>query len=87
MAEEFALLPVRHGEDETNTILAREMPLPVKGAPESPHTKAHILLQAYLSRRTLELPVSDYVTDTKSVLDQAPRVLQVKSLPPLFYIL
>ncbi|BHF81522.1 activating signal cointegrator 1 complex subunit [Sparganum proliferum] len=76
LAEEFALLPVRHAEDETNAILAREMPLPVKGAPESPHTKAHILLQAYLSRRTLELPVSDYVTDTKSVLDQVPRVLQ-----------
>ncbi|VDL92079.1 unnamed protein product [Schistocephalus solidus] len=86
LAEEFALLPVRHAEDETNAILAREMPLPVKGAPESPHTKAHILLQAYLSRRTLELPISDYVTDTKSVLDQAPRVLQTLSQFPVITV-
>ncbi len=78
MCEEFALLPVRHGEDEVNASLAPQMPLPVTRPPECPHAKAHILLQAHLSRRTPQLPVADYVTDTKSVLDQAPRIIQVR---------
>ena len=41
---------------------------------DSPHTKAHLLFQAHFSR--LPLPISDYHTDTKSVLDQAIRILQ-----------
>ena len=41
---------------------------------DSPHTKAQLLLQAHFARAPL--PMSDYVTDTKSVLDQALRVLQ-----------
>jgi hypothetical protein len=39
----------------------------------SPHTKALLLLLAHCCR--LPLPISDYVNDTKSVLDQLPRVL------------
>ena len=39
-----------------------------------PHTKANLLLQAHFS--DLPLPVTDYKTDTKSVLDQAIRVIQ-----------
>jgi activating signal cointegrator complex subunit 3 len=33
-----------------------------------------VLLQAHFAR--LDLPISDYVTDTKSVLDQSIRILQ-----------
>ena len=45
---------------------------------ESPHVKADLLVQAHLARAAL--PIADYVTDTKSVLDQAIRILQVRSL-------
>uniref|UniRef100_A0A0R3U7I7 Helicase C-terminal domain-containing protein n=1 Tax=Mesocestoides corti TaxID=53468 RepID=A0A0R3U7I7_MESCO len=76
MCEEFALMPVRHGEDEVNATLASQMPLRVRGAADSPHTKAHILLQSHLSRRTHQLPIADYATDTKSLLDQTPRIIQ-----------
>ena len=41
---------------------------------DSPHTKAHLLLQAHIGR--LPLPCSDYLTDTKSVMDNALRVMQ-----------
>lgn len=43
---------------------------------DSPHTKTFLLMQAHFSH--LPLPNSDYLTDTKSVLDQTIRVLQVK---------
>ena len=42
---------------------------------ESPHVKASLLLQAHFAR--LPMPIADYTTDTKSVLDQAVRILQV----------
>lgn len=42
---------------------------------DSPHTKTFLLIQAHLSH--LPLPNSDYLTDTKSVLDQSLRILQV----------
>jgi activating signal cointegrator complex subunit 3 len=60
-----------------NADLAKECPINVeeKGMPmESPHTKAHLLLQAHFSR--LQLPCSDYYTDLKSVLDQTIRIIQ-----------
>lgn len=41
---------------------------------DSPHVKTHMLFQAHFGR--LELPISDYFTDLKSVLDQAVRILQ-----------
>ena len=41
---------------------------------DSPHTKTHLLLQARFSR--VSLPIADYGTDTKSVLDQAIRIMQ-----------
>ena len=73
--EEYAQLPVRHNEDTVNSELAQKLPLPVKSHTfDSPHTKAHLLLQAYFSEQ--QLPSSDYYTDTKSVLDQAIRILQ-----------
>ena len=41
---------------------------------DSPHTKASLLLQSHFSCLTLHCP--DYLTDTKSVMDNAPRVMQ-----------
>ncbi|XP_022375871.1 activating signal cointegrator 1 complex subunit 3 [Enhydra lutris kenyoni] len=74
-AEEYTDLPVRHNEDHMNSELAKC--LPFESNPhsfDSPHTKAHLLLQAHLSRTMLPCP--DYDTDTKTVLDQALRVCQ-----------
>ena len=39
-----------------------------------PHVKAFLLLQAYFSR--IDLPITDYVGDQKSVLDQSIRIVQ-----------
>jgi len=74
-ATEFSQLPVRHNEDNVNTELAKQCPLKVNPyTMDSPHTKTSLLLQSHFSRLTL--PCSDYLTDTKSVMDNAPRVLQ-----------
>ncbi|XP_024368754.1 DExH-box ATP-dependent RNA helicase DExH14 isoform X1 [Physcomitrium patens] len=74
-AAEFDELPVRHNEDKVNEGLAKEVRWPVDmRALDDPHVKTNLLLQAHFSR--IDLPVSDYVTDTKSVLDQSIRVLQ-----------
>lgn len=76
-AKEFEELPVRHNEDRVCAELARDPGIlwKVDGtAWDSPHTKAHLLLQSHLSR--LDFEVSDYYTDLKSVLDQTIRVLQ-----------
>lgn len=47
--------------------------IPIRSA-DDPHTKASLLLQAHMSR--LPLPITDYVTDTRSVLDNSARILQ-----------
>ncbi|XP_023223865.1 activating signal cointegrator 1 complex subunit 3-like [Centruroides sculpturatus] len=74
-SEEYDELPVRHNEDALNSDLASNCPLEVdKYTFDSPHTKAHLLFQAHFGR--LQLPCSDYLTDLKSVLDQAIRILQ-----------
>ena len=75
-AEEYAELPVRHNEDQLNSQLAQQLPLPVNPhSYDSAHTKTHLLLQAHFSRAAL--PCSDYGTDTKTVLDNAIRISQV----------
>ncbi|KAG0625562.1 hypothetical protein M758_2G065100 [Ceratodon purpureus] len=74
-AAEFDELPVRHNEEKFNEGLAKELRWPVDmRALDDPHVKTNLLLQAHFSR--IDLPVSDYITDTKSVLDQSIRVLQ-----------
>ncbi|XP_061176706.1 activating signal cointegrator 1 complex subunit 3-like [Saccostrea echinata] len=74
-AEEYAQLPVRHNEDQINSELAQKVPLEVNPHTyDSSHTKTHILLQCHFGQ--LPLPSTDYNTDTKSVLDQAIRILQ-----------
>lgn len=74
-AKEFAGLPVRHNEDVLNEALMHLVPLKVpKHNLDSPHVKANLLLQAHFDR--CPLPITDFITDTKSVLDQSIRVLQ-----------
>lgn len=73
-AEEFNELPVRHNEDKHNVEIARMLPLPIKASEaESPHVKAFVLFQAQFARTPLPM---DYVTDQKSTLDNAIRVVQ-----------
>ena len=40
---------------------------------DSPHTKTHLLIQAHLTR--CPLPIRDYLTDTKIVLDASIRII------------
>jgi activating signal cointegrator complex subunit 3 len=75
-SHEYSELPVRHNEDGLNEELAKDegIRFTVEDLWDSPHVKANLLLQAYFSR--VHLPISDYITDTKSVIDQAIRILQ-----------
>ncbi|KAJ8709095.1 hypothetical protein PYW07_008921 [Mythimna separata] len=74
-SEEYATLPVRHNEDILNGELSQDCRLPVDALSlDSSNVKAFLLLQAHMTR--LQLPNTDYLTDTKSVLDQTIRILQ-----------
>ncbi len=76
-ATEYDELPVRHNEDLINAELSNNLPfsgntfeLPMW----DPHVKAFLLLQAHMAR--IDLPITDYVGDQTSVLDQAIRIIQ-----------
>ncbi|KAF2725017.1 Sec63-domain-containing protein [Polychaeton citri CBS 116435] len=76
-ATEYDELPVRHNEDLVNEELSANLPIQADsfGLPMwDPHVKSFLLLQAHFSR--IELPISDYVGDQNSVLDQAIRIIQ-----------
>lgn len=76
-ATEYDELPVRHNEDLVNDALSANLPFPGHsfGLPMwDPHVKAFLLLQAHMSR--IDLPITDYVGDQTSVLDQAIRIMQ-----------
>lgn len=76
-ATEYDELPVRHNEDLINAELSRSLPYDaaVLGLPMwDPHVKAFLLLQAHFSR--IDMPISDYVGDQTSVLDQSIRIIQ-----------
>lgn len=76
-ATEFDDLAVRHNEDLINEELSKNLPLQATGMGLpmwDPHVKAFLLLQAHFSR--IDLPISDYVGDQTSVLDQAIRIIQ-----------
>lgn len=77
-ATEFDELPIRHNEDLINAELAQNLPLSTESMGDvpmwDPHVKAFLLLQAYMSR--IDLPISDYVGDQTSVLDQGIRIMQ-----------
>jgi len=76
-ASEYSELPVRHNEDLLNAKLATQVRWGcqdlVKTA-DDPHTKANLLLQSHMGQ--LPLPMADYITDTRSVLDNTLRILQ-----------
>ncbi|WCJ35849.1 Activating signal cointegrator 1 complex subunit 3 [Euphorbia peplus] len=74
-ASEYNELPVRHNEEKFNEALSDRVRYTVdKNRLDDPHIKANLLFQAHFSQ--LELPISDYVTDLKSVLDQSIRIIQ-----------
>lgn len=77
-ATEYDELPVRHNEEFINAELSRNLPLSMgsfKDLPMwDPHIKAFLLLQAHISR--IDLPITDYVGDQTSVLDQSIRIIQ-----------
>ncbi|MCJ1441439.1 MAG: hypothetical protein MMC23_001926 [Stictis urceolatum] len=77
-ATEFDELPVRHNEDLINAELSKNLPLDASAMGDlpmwDPHVKAFLLLQAYFSR--IDLPITDYVGDQNSVLDQSIRIVQ-----------
>ena len=92
---EFDELPVRHNEEHLNEDLSNDVMWGPDVAdvlsgnngsqkqyrnPEiylDPHTKAFLLVQAHLEY--LKLPISDYVNDTKSVMENLPRILAAMS--------
>ncbi|KAK5660264.1 hypothetical protein OQA88_12804 [Cercophora sp. LCS_1] len=76
-ATEYDELPVRHNEDLINAELSKALPFPATSFSLpmwDPHVKAFLLLQAHMSR--VGLPITDYVGDQTSVLDQAVRIIQ-----------
>lgn len=76
-ATEYDELPVRHNEDLVNETLSDNLPFSGQsfGLPMwDPHVKSFLLLQAHMSR--IDLPITDYVGDQTSVLDQAIRIVQ-----------
>ncbi|XP_017877585.1 activating signal cointegrator 1 complex subunit 3 [Ceratina calcarata] len=74
-SHEYDELPVRHDEEFLNEELSKMCLYKVEDySYSSPHTKTFLLLQAHFSR--LPMPCVDYLTDLKSVLDQAIRIIQ-----------
>ena len=74
LADELSHVPVRHTEDEINKQMAQELPIKdPKFNFGKACTKGHLLIQAHLCR--MEMPISDYRTDLKTVLDNCIRIL------------
>ncbi|EGG24784.1 DEAD/DEAH box helicase [Cavenderia fasciculata] len=73
LAHEYSEFPVRHAEDIINEEFNQRLPIKVEDY-LSEHTKVHLLMQAHFER--CALPIPDYVTDTKTALDQGIRILQ-----------
>jgi len=68
-------LPVRHNEENLNEDLSLSLRWGVTGEMDflDPHCKCWLLIQAWLDD-TQELPISDYINDTRSVVDQLGRL-------------
>lgn len=57
-----------------NEQMSKGMRFPLgSGSWDSPHVKTELLLQAHMAR--MQLPIVDYVTDTRSVMEQAIRIV------------
>ncbi len=68
-------MPVRHNEDKMNLEMMKHLKFKLdQTLADDPHAKTNILFQARFSK--LPLPISDFLTDTKSALDQSARFLQ-----------
>ena len=75
-AKEYEGIPVRHTEDILNKELAQDLPLKdIKLDYQSQYVKSIILIQAHLSR--VPMPISDYILDLKTVLDNSIRLLLI----------
>jgi len=68
--EELPWGPLRPIIGKTTTIKVDDFDEDIMA---EPHTKGYLLIQAFLVKA--KLPISDYINDTKSVLDQLPRLL------------
>ena len=74
-SEEFKDFPLRHNEDARNAELAEAMNLTKENcAYDSPHMKVYLLLLAHIQRITL--PIADYYTDTRTMLENLVRIMQ-----------
>ena len=74
LSEELSHVPVRHTEDEINKQMAQELPIKnPKFNYGKAATKGNLLIQAHFCR--MEMPISDYRTDLKTVLDNCIRIL------------
>ncbi|PVU92630.1 hypothetical protein BB561_003719 [Smittium simulii] len=74
---EWVEIPVRHGEDDFNKQLNEFAPLkfPVhKTDFLDPKLKTNLLIQYHMSR--MDLPCTDFITDSRTILDSSIRVLQ-----------
>jgi activating signal cointegrator complex subunit 3 len=73
-AKEFEEVPMRHNEDNMNEALSKICPLKADSRKmDSANEKTFLLFQAHLFR--LPVPIRDFVTDTKLVIDQSIRML------------
>jgi len=73
-SSEFDEVPVRHNEDNLNEALGRTCPIkPEFKLMSSPNEKTFILLQSHLF--SLPVPIKDFTTDTKLVLDSCMRMI------------
>jgi len=54
LSNEFKYIPVRQDEKLELATMVNRVPIPVKESVEEPHAKINVLLQAYISRLTLE---------------------------------
>jgi len=74
---QYEEVPVRHNEDKLCAEWAEKLPIEIdlaQQAYDSPHTKAFLLLQAHMWG--VKVPIADFQTDMKSVLDQSIRIIQ-----------
>lgn len=72
-ATEFDTLPMRPGEEDATRAILRHSPLSLETPRyDEPHTKAHALLQAHFSRRTLS---GDMALDKRNVVLASLRLL------------
>jgi activating signal cointegrator complex subunit 3 len=73
---EFTDFPMRHKDDVYSGELAEILPFEIDAnmKMESPHTKGFLLIVAHMF--ALPMPIQDFFTDLRSLLDQSVRIIQ-----------